>query len=45
MVTKYAHHATESVRSHAEVVDAAIGNALARVVEVVPMRERLRLVG
>jgi integrase len=45
MVKKYAHHATESVRSHAEVVDAAIGNALARVVEVVPMRERLRLVG
>lgn len=44
MVKKYAHHATESVRSHAEVVDAALGKALAKSEEV-PQRERLRLVG
>jgi integrase len=44
MVKKYAHHATESVRSHAEVVDAALGRALAHM-EAVPSREKLRLVG
>lgn len=43
MVKKYAHHATESVRSHAEVVDAALGKALAQF--EAPAREKLRLVG
>jgi len=45
MVRKYAHHSTESVRSHAEIVDEKMGQVLGQRGQQTEAGQHLRLVG